>query len=322
MTSSHDDEKTLGAVRAAADGLRLSDDARARIERKLAGGAAGATTLRAPEHRWPRRTIWSAAVAAAAILVTIALLPAIDRQTTISAAEILGRSQQALSAHAAGIEVLTYDLTVEGVLEQLLPRDQTGRFTVEEVIDHDHPGRYRLLKLAPDGQVVGGIADDPLAGARSRYVKLDGQGVLLQLTDTSPGALSVVALKRLALQTLIAMMQASEQKVLRELDRDGEPAYEIAVRGTPAPAGVITLKTARAVVGKVDARLLEFDAEGTIGSQPFAVTFNLRTRDLRPAEGVRPSDFAIEPQAGDRVIQARGDQAAPLWTVVEQCLGR
>src|SRR5262249_23401734 len=148
MTTDQQYEHMLDAVRMAADGLRLSADARDRIEQRLKGGVTGATRLRHQERIWPRRTVWVLAATVAAILVAVWLFPAIDRETTISAAEVLGRSQQALAAPVSGVQVLTYDLTLGGVLTELLPADQAGSFAVEETVDHDHPGRYRLLKLA------------------------------------------------------------------------------------------------------------------------------------------------------------------------------
>src|SRR5204863_9947215 len=114
----------------------------------------GATTLR-PGRR-TRPWAWGVPLTAAAtIALVLYVVPGIDRRTTVSAAEILGRSRTALAAPTAGIEVLTYDLELAGVLADLIPEEQTGRFTVQELVDHDHEGRYRVVKLTSSGQIVG-----------------------------------------------------------------------------------------------------------------------------------------------------------------------
>jgi hypothetical protein len=320
MNANEHDEQILDAVRAAGERLQLSADARDRIEQRLTGSATGATSLRPPRRVWPRRTGWALAAAAAAIVIVAWVFPAIDRKTTISAAEVLSRSQQALAAPITGVQVITYDLTLGGVLDELLPAGQAGSFTVVEAVDHDHPGRYRLLKLAPGGQVVAGVADDPLTRTRARYVRLESGGVLLRFKDVDSAALSVITIKHAALQALIGMMQASDNGLLREIDRAGEPAYEVDVPATGT--GLIELQRARAVVGRSDARLLDFDVQGTIGGQPFAITFNLRSRDTRAADAMPPGAFTIEPESGDQVIEAQGGSAAPLWDVLQQCLRR
>ena len=145
---------TARLVEAAGTGA-MPDAVRGAIRARLDSGAGdaprGATTLRPVRrvHGW----VWTAgAAAAAALLFFVIVVPGVDRQTTVSAAEILGRSRTALGADVTGIEVLTYDLALEGLLGDLIPQDHAGRFTVEETIDHDREGRYRIVKLAADGQ--------------------------------------------------------------------------------------------------------------------------------------------------------------------------
>src|SRR4051812_40062163 len=60
-------------------------------------------------------------IAAAAIALVVYIIPGVDRRTTVSAAEILDRSRSALAAQTSGIEVLTYDLELAGVLAELVP---------------------------------------------------------------------------------------------------------------------------------------------------------------------------------------------------------
>jgi hypothetical protein len=259
--------------------------------------------------------------AAAAIVLLMVVVPGIDRQTTVSAAEVLGRSQTALTAATSGLEVLTYDLELAGVLGDLIPEEQSGRFTVQELVDHDHDGRYRVVKLAASGEMVGGAADDPLRGTRARYVRAGGRGFLLRFDGAEPTALSLPALKRTALQTFIGLMQASSTQTLRDVQRNGEACYEIDIPGSSAAAGsLLALERARAVVTVTDARLVEFSASGRVADRPFTIDFALRSRQLRPAATAQDGDFDIAAQPGDVVLQGNASNN-PIWDVVARALG-
>lgn len=280
----------------------------------------GGTTLREGNGRLRWWIAGTALAAAAAALILIVVLPTIDRRTTVSAAGILGRSRAALSAPATGIEVLTYDLSVDGVLGALLPSEQTGRLTVEETIDHDHPGRYRLRKLASDGEVVGAVADDSVRGTRARYVRAHGRGYLLRFTSADAAAFSLPAVKRMALQAFITLMQAEGNQALREVTREGETCYEITI---PQADGVsdalVSLSHARALITAADARLVEFSAAGEIAQRPFGIEFTLRARELRSASSVTDADFDIAARPGDIVLQGSAS-SNPMWDVVERVL--
>jgi hypothetical protein len=293
------------------------DALRARISSPASGGG---TTLRfvpsMSKWFWP-----GAATAAAALILLFVVVPGIDRQTTVSASEILDRSRNTLSVQLFGIEVLTYDLELNGVLGELLPAEQAGRFTIEETIDHDRNGRYRLLKLAPDGQVVGGAADDPVRRLRIRYFRADGRGYLLRFSGADAAAMSLPALKRTALQTFITMMQAHTGKTLREVQRDGAAVYEIDIPESRAASGsIVSLERGHAVITAADARLVEFSASGTITDRPFTIDFMLRSREMRPESSAGDADFDIAPQPGDVVLE--GDTSGhALWDVVTRALG-
>lgn len=307
------------AVDAAGTG-ELPADARSAIRARLAETtAAGATTLR-PVRR-ARRWAWGIPIAAAAAIVfAVYVIPGVDRRTTVSAAEILGRSRSVIAAPISGIEVLTYDLELSGVLADLVPEEQSGRFTVQELVDHDHEGRYRIVKLTADGQVVGGAADDPLRGTRARYMRANGRGYLLRFEGAEPTALSVPALKRMALQTFIGFMQASSTQTMRQVQRGADACYQIDIpAGTMAGGTLIALDSARAMVTVADSRLVEFSASGRIADRPFMVQFTLLTQDFRPSESAQDSDFEIAPQPGDVILQGNASQN-PLWDVVTRAL--
>lgn len=298
----------------------LPADKRAAIRSRLDGRqAAGATTLRTV-GRMPRWA-WALPLAAAAAgILLVVVLPGIDRQTTVSAAEVLGRSRTALAAPAAGVEVLTYDLEVAGVLGDLIPAEQAGRFTVQEIVDHDHEGRYRVVKLSTDGRIVAGAADDPVRGTRARYMRANGRGYLLRFDGASATTLSLPALKRAVLQTLISLMQVSRAQTLREVERSGETCYEIDIPANGvAVEGIVALDRARAVVTAAESRLIEFSAAGRVADRPFTLDFALRARQLRPAGAAVDADFDITAAPGDVVLEGNASDN-PLWDVVTRAL--
>ena len=305
----------------AADTVELPADGRRAIQAQLARMTSeGATTLR--PVRSMRRWAWGATLTAAAMIALVVyVIPGVDRRTTVSAAEILGRSRSALAAPTAGIEVLTYDLKVGGVLADLIPEEQAGRFTVQELVDHDHEGRYRIVKLTSDGQIVGGAADDSLRGTRVRYVRANGRGYLLRFEGAEPTALSIPALKRTALQTFIGFMQASSTQTLREVQRGADACYQIDIPGGAMAGGTfVALDRARAVVTVDDSRLVEFSAAGRIADRPFMIEFSLLTQDVRPSQSTEDGDFDIVPQPGDVILQGNASQN-PVWDVVTRALG-
>lgn len=298
----------------------LPHRARTVIRSRLEGSSqSGATTLRHVRvaRRWP----WGIPIAAGIVLLLLfVVLPGIDRRTTVSAAEVLARSRTALAASAAGVEVLSYDLAVEGVLAGLVPEEQSGRFTVEELVDHDHAGRFRIVKLAPDGQVVGGAADDPLRGTRIRYLRVNGRGFLLRFEGAQAAALSLLAVKRSMLQTFIGMMEASSGQQVTPVTCGDDVCYQVDVPASAVPAGALVgLDSARAIIAKADARLMEFSASGRLAGRPFRIDFVLRSRELRPAVSVQDGDFDIAPQPGDVILHGSASDN-PLWDVVSRTL--
>ena len=224
---------------------------------------------------------------------------------------------------------MSYDLEVGGALGDLLPAEQTGRFEVEEFIDHDHDGRYRIVKLGPDRRMVAGAADDTVTGTRTRYIRVNGRGFLLHFDGAAPTAMSIVSLKKSAMQVFIGLMQASSAQMMREIEwRPPSPSspgqtehcYEITIPGVTLPAtSVVSLDRARAVITAADSRLVEFSAAGTMGGQPFTIDFALRSRMWGHGVAVPPPDFELKPEAGDLIL--RGDATNnPVWDVFTRLL--
>jgi hypothetical protein len=82
------------------------------------------------------------------------------------------------------------------------------------------------------------------------------------------------------------------------------------------------LQRARAVIGREDARLLDFDAAGTVGQKPFAIAFSMRSRELRGPAADDAKQFTLAPSPGDEVLEERGSSSMPLWDVISRCLNR
>lgn len=318
-----DDSSRERLVERVNDALTTHDPGSARLSAMRAQIASasvrGGTTLR-EGHSHSRWWIAGGVLAAAAALLVIVIVPAVDRRTTVSAAEILGRSRAALSTPVSGVEVLTYDLSVEGVLADLLPTEQAGRFTVEETIDHEHAGRYRLLKLAPGGDIVFGVVDDSVHGTRARYVRANGRGYLLRFTAADATSFSLPAVKRMALQAFITLMQTTGDQALRETWCDGEPCYEVTIpQAAHGAEGIVSLSRARALVTAADARLVEFSAAGQIAERPFGIDFTLRSRVVHDPGTIADSAFELVARPGDVVLQGNAS-SNPMWDVIERAL--
>ena len=67
----------------------------------------------------------------------------------VSAAEILAESANRLAQPATGIELLEYELVLDGVPKDMMPDHANGTYLVRQAIDHTTPGRFRVLELWP-----------------------------------------------------------------------------------------------------------------------------------------------------------------------------
>ena len=97
---------------------------------RRASSARGATRLReagAPRGPWTR-AVWSgAAVTVATLAVVLIVVPMVKGRATVSAAEILAKSATQLAQRAsAGIELLEYELVLDGVPRGMMPDNDNG----------------------------------------------------------------------------------------------------------------------------------------------------------------------------------------------------
>ncbi len=303
-----------GAARRAVDELaamasRVSVPANLgdRLERALATdhARAGATTLRdLPTSPWGARLWLTAGVVGAAVLAVVFLVPPLDAPRTLSAAQILDRSLQTMSP-ASGTELREFDLDLR------LPRivaKHAGTYRIEQLVDHDAPGRYRLVRYSPDGTVLDAISEEPAAGRRTAAVRLDGQTFVFRFT-TDPGhALGLRELERTHVEAMIRLLQAAAGQTVREVDTDRGRRYvvELPQVADSSASGFWELSGARVVIDAMDFQLLELTAAGSYMSEPFSVSFRLRRRNVRPSAEVSPDQFQIPLDADAIVIEGPG----------------
>ena len=266
---------------------------------------AGATTLRdLPAPSWDARLWLTAGVVAAAALAVVFLLPPLDAPRTLSAAQILDRSLQTMSP-ASGTELREFDL------ELRLPRiaaQHAGTYRIEQLVDHDTPGRYRLVRYSPDGTVLGAISEEPAAGRRTAVVRIDGQSFVFRFTTDLGRTLGLRELERDHVEAMIRVLQAAAGQTVREADTDRGRQYVVELPQVPVTgtSGFWELSGARVVIDAVDYQILELTAAGSYMSESFSVSFRLRRRTVRPSAEVSPDQFQIPLDADAIVIEGPG----------------
>ena len=113
----------------------------------------------------PRGWLYGVGVAAATLIAVLFVAPAVRKpDATVSAAEILAKSASQLSATVTGgVELLEYELVLDGVPKEMMPDGADGTYRVQQAIDHNVPGRFRFASFGPDGSMLTSIAQDPQA---------------------------------------------------------------------------------------------------------------------------------------------------------------
>ena len=284
----------------------------------VAGGPArGSTALRPSAPRGGRHAMpWVSALAAAAVvgLIVFAGLPRFGAPAGLSASEILGRSLQTLTG-VRGVERLEYELVFTGY---------SGPHRIEQLLDHDHPNRYRIAEFGPDGVLQSALSEDSIAGRRSHLVRVDGRNYVIELAAAQAPPFSLPQLAQAQVETVISMMQATSDQKLTTIDVPGGTQYVIQIPTvTPAAgASVVDLYQARVVIDAADFRIRELEASGTMFKQPYSVSFKLITRALR--QTAPGSEFAIPVGPGDVLLkgEATNDPIADVLGTVLRELGR
>jgi hypothetical protein len=303
--------RTLATV---ASTLKASNDmpavTAARVREAIASGdrVRGGTALRSapPSTSWRRTGIASALATAAVIAAVIfGVLPRIGDPTTLSAAEVLGRSLEAM-AEPAGTELLEYELVVDGFTH--------ANWRIEQLIDHELPTRFRVSAYDADGALEVAFSQDPQGQRRSQLLRVDGRNYIVAVGSMSSPVLAAPQMARALLETAVTMMQATSDQSLTVVTGPQGPEYVIelpSVTASPTAATPLDLHRARAVVAGADFHIKEFEAAGTLLRQPFSVSFKLLRRTIRPPADVAPAEFEI-PSSPDDVVLEGVAEAEPM----------
>ncbi len=282
--------------------------------------AGGATTLRSvPRARsWRSQLTLAAGAAAVVAFIVFGLLPRVGEPTKLSAAEILGRSLQALG-EVSGVERLEYDLRFEGLHSPLLGGQSQDSAVIRQIIDHDH-GRFLITRRAADGALVAAIAEDPAAGVRTMMVRADGRRYVARLALPPGPRMSLPKLARTLLRTWLGIVQASGARNLAlTTTPEGGQFVVNAPEMAAADGGAWLLHSARIVIDARDYHLVELDTRGALFDSPYHVSFRLRHREVDA--GAPDADFELAAGPGDVVLEGEATDN-PFWDLGAAALRR
>jgi len=304
---------TIPGALAAEVSLRLAADA---TQGAGATQATGATRLLSKGSHGlrlqaaPRRWAYSAlAVAAATLIAVLFVAPAIRKpDATLSASAILAKSQSRLSATVTGgVELLEYELVLDGVPKELMPDSADGTYRVRQAIDHNVRGRFRFTTYGTDGRMLTSIAQDPPARRRIMSLLVDDQPYRFEVSLPAKDAgMSLPEMERLHMEASIGMMQASGNQLVETIDGPAGKLYRIEVPRTAGPgtSPVWDLTEARVVIDAVDYRVTELAVSGSFLKQAYSLSYRLISHDV--VGSVRPDTFAVPARAGEIVIDGEG----------------
>ena len=278
---------------------------------------AGATRLRPRDSRGfrlqaegPRRWLYGGlGIAAATILAVLFVAPMLrTREATLSAAAILARSASQLSATVTGgVELLEYELVLDGVPKEMMPDGADGTYHVKQAIDHNVRGRFRFASYGPDGRMLTSIAQDPQANRRVMAFLVDSQPYRFEVSLPARDAgLSLPEMERLHMEASITMMQASGNQLVETIDGPHGKQYRIEVPRVSGPgtSPVWDLTEARVLIDARDYRVTEFAVSGSFLKQAYSLSYKLISHSV---VGSVPADtFAVPAQPGQIVIAGEG----------------
>ena len=283
-----------------------------RIDAAIAGGAgsAGATRLRQPmtSPRWFRPAWGSAALVAATLAAVVFVAPLLkEDRGAVSAAEVLAASATRLSeAITSGVEILEYELVLDGVPKDVMPDQANGAYRVRQAIDHSTPGRFRYASYAHDGTSFSSIAQDPVSGRRVMMFKVEGRPYRFEVNVPQNVGPSIAEMERLHMQATIAMMQASGNQLLEVIETPEGRQYSINVPRVQAPIvnPVWDLSEARVLVNADDFRIIELAVKGTFLKQAYSVNYRLTSRVV--AQSANADLFDVPSEPNEIVIAGEG----------------
>jgi hypothetical protein len=304
-----------------------------RLKAETTGSQRGATRLLTPSSRGFRLSSHSRSfrlqaegkwlygglgVAAATIIAVLFVAPAVRTpDSTVSASEILAKSASQLSARVTGgVELLEYQLVLDGVPKEMMPDGADGTYRVQQAIDHNVPGRFRFSTFGPDGGLLTSIAEDPRAKQRVMVFTVDGQPFRFDVSLPAKDAgMSLPAMERLHMEASIAMMQASGNQLVETIDGPHGTLYRIDVPRVSGPgtSPVWDLTEARVLIDARDYRVTEFAVSGSFLKQAYSLSYKLISHSV--VGSVAADTFSIPAQPGQIVIKGGGSHV-PTHDVV------
>jgi hypothetical protein len=234
----------------------------------------------------------------------------------VSASEILAKSATQLSAPASGVELLEYELVLDGVPKEMLPDQESGSYRIRQAIDYSAPGRFRFGSFTEDGRMLTSIAQDPSTRRRVMAFTSDGQPYRYEVTlPRKDAGLSLPEMERLHMQASIALMQASGNQLFETIDGPDGKLYRIEVPRVSGPGSnpVWDLSEARVLIDARDYRIHEFAVRGSFLKRDYSMSFKLITRSV--VGSVDAGTFDVPRQPNEIVIAGEGS-AVPAHDVV------
>jgi hypothetical protein len=292
---------------------RRLEGALAHAASSSAGLEKGATRLRPGEAapvRWRRPSVFIG-LAAAAVIVLMVVLPTLNGPGTVSASEVLAQSLQQLGQEiTSGVELREYELVLDGVPREVMPDQQSGTYRIEQVIDHDVPGRYRMSTFAPSGTLLSAVSEDIAAHRRTSVFRLDPHVYRFELDVPNAPRISMPDIERLHNEATVAVMQASAEKHLKVVEGAGGRAYLIEIPRVAAPgeAPLWDLQEARILIDATDYRIRELAVRGTFMRKPYALSYKLIRRQVRPSAEVPREEFDVPETPGAVVLSGPGTE--------------
>ena len=288
---------------------------RLKAETTQAAAARGATRLlpqasRSFRLQAERKWLYSSLGLVAATLIAVLFVVPMLRQpdATLSAAEILAKSASQLSARVTGgVELLEYELVLDGVPKEMMPDGADGTYRVRQAIDHNVNGRFRFASYAPDGSMLTSIAQDPLRNRRVLAFTVDGQPYRfdVSLPASNPG-MSLPEMERLHMEASITMMQASGNQLVATIDGPHGKLYRIEVPRVSGPgtSPVWDLNEARVLIDARDYRVTEFAVSGSFLKQAYSLSYKLISHSV--VGSMADDTFVVPARPGEIVIAGEG----------------
>jgi hypothetical protein len=256
-----------------------------------------------------RRWIYGTTVAAATLIAVLFVAPVIRQpDATLSASAILAKSASQLSASVTGgVELLEYELILDGVPKELMPDGADGTYRVRQAIDHTVRGRFRFATYGLDGAILTAIAEDPQSRRRVMSLVADGQPYRFEVSLPAKDAgMSLPEMERLHMEASIGMMQASGNHMVETIDGPHGKLYRIEVPRVAGPgtSPVWDLTEARVLIDAVDYRVTELAVSGSFLKQAYSLSYRLISHSV--VGSVPPDTFAVPTRAGEIVINGEG----------------